>query len=261
MRAFDVLAALALLSRLPVPIDHAKAGERGARAAWAYPAAGALLGGLSGGALWTLMALGVAPGPAAALGLVASALLTGALHEDGLADAADGLGAGRDRDRALAIMRDSQIGAYGATALGLSLLARWSALAAIAAVDSGAAAAACVAAGGLSRGVMALGLWRYPSARSDGLAAAQGRAPGWAAALAATLAALGLGAVAVSGGAPIHGVFLAAAAALAAAGLFLRHAAARLGGVTGDVLGAAQQIAEAAFLAGMTAALSTAAAQ
>ncbi|MEL6316326.1 MAG: adenosylcobinamide-GDP ribazoletransferase, partial [Pseudomonadota bacterium] len=130
--AADLAAAAALLTRAPVPVDHAHAGRRGARAAWAWPVVGAALGGAAAAALAGGLALGLPPGPAAAAALAALVLATGALHEDGLADLADGLGGGRDRARALEIMRDSRIGAFGAAALLLAFLARWSALAALA---------------------------------------------------------------------------------------------------------------------------------
>ena len=127
----DLPLALSLLSRLPVPVDHSRAGERAATAAWAYPLVGAGLAGLTGGLAWALSAAGLPPGPAAGLVLVAQVMLTGALHEDGLADSADGLWGGWERERRLEIMRDSRIGAYGVLALGLSLLLRWACLVAM----------------------------------------------------------------------------------------------------------------------------------
>ena len=206
----------------------------------------------AGGALAGLALLGVAPGVAAAMALGALLLLTGALHEDGLADAADGLGGGRTAERALEIMADSRIGAFGAAALTVSLLTRWSALSALAVVDPVAAGAALAVAGAVSRSVMAVGLAAWPSARQGGLSDAQGRAPEWAAATAlaiGAMASVGLGLFAV-------GLVAGAAwiAAVAAGALTLLYAARRLGGQTGDVLGAAQQLAEIAFLAGLTAA-------
>jgi adenosylcobinamide-GDP ribazoletransferase len=93
------------------------------------PLVGAVVGGIAAGVWWLCRTAGLSPLLAATLAVGASALATGALHEDGLADAADGLGAGHDAARALAIMKDSRIGSYGALALGLSVLARVAALA------------------------------------------------------------------------------------------------------------------------------------
>lgn len=258
MRVLDLAAALTLLSRLPAPVDHAALGRVGARAAWAYPVIGLLLGALSGAVLLALCRLGVAPGVAAAAALAASLLLTGAMHEDGLADSADGLGGGADRERALEIMKDSRVGTFGAAAVALSLLARWSALAFLASKDPGLAVAALSAAGAVSRSAMGAALTIWPSARPGGLSAAQGEAPVWSGALAVALG--GFAAAALCGpdasfGA-VAGTVVAAGfvAALALAGLFYLYAAKRLGGQTGDVLGAGQQVAEISFLAALTAA-------
>lgn len=246
----DLAAAWMLLCRVPAPFSAA-AAARGAAAAWAYPLIGAGLGAASGAALAALLLLGLAPGPAAALALALGFGLSGGLHEDGLADAADGLLGGRGRARALEIMRDSRIGAFGAAALTLALLARWSALAEIGAAGPWLAAAALIGTGALSRAALSLGLAFWPSARAEGLAAAQGRASRWSAAIALLLAGAAAGALA-----PLFGAaaLLGGGIALLGALLFLRAAARKLGGQTGDVLGAAQQIAEILFLAALTAA-------
>ena len=238
----DPGAALALLTRLPAPgADHA----RGARAAWAWPLVGALLGGA--GALGGLACLagGLPPAAAAGAALSVQVLATGALHEDGLADLADGLGGGPDRERRLEIMRDSRIGAFGAVALILGLGLRWSLTAAL----LPAAPAALLAAAALSRAAMAAAMATLPPARPDGLSAMAGR-PGAAAILAAGLA-LALAGLA-AGPAPAFLAALGAAGAAAGVGALARS---RLGGQTGDVLGAAQQAAEIAALAGLAAAL------
>jgi len=242
----DIAAAAVLLTRLPVRLSEA-AAARGARAAWAYPLVGAGLGALAGAVFAAALALGLPPGPAAALALAAAAALTGALHEDGLADSADGLWGGWTRERRLEIMRDSRIGAYGVLALVFSLLLRWSALAALAAPLP--AIAALVAAGGTSRAAMVWVWAALPPARADGLAAGAGQ-PGPATALLAGVAVL-----------PALVLLppVAALAALAAAGLaataLARAARARIGGQTGDVLGAVQQTAETATLLALAAIL------
>lgn len=231
-----LLSALALLTRLPLP-DHQPAH---AQAAWAWPLVGAGLGTLAALAATALLALGIAPGPTAAVTLALLALLTGAIHEDGLADTADGLMGGRTPDRRLDIMKDSHIGSFGALALLLVTLATWSALTAI--LASGTHWPALIAAAALSRAPMAVIMAALPPARVTGLSAGTGRpAPGIAAlatALALTTAFLCLGPLA-----------LAPALAAAAVSALLALAAHRLiGGQTGDILGATQQLSFAAIL-------------
>src|SRR5262245_46464492 len=110
------LSATALLTRLPVGTVAAEEGDV-ARASWAFPAVGAGIGGICSAALILASLAGLGGGVAALLAIVTGIAVTGALHEDGLADTVDGFGGGRDRDAKLAIMRDSRIGAYGALAL------------------------------------------------------------------------------------------------------------------------------------------------
>jgi adenosylcobinamide-GDP ribazoletransferase len=113
----DISAGFALLTRLPLRASDA-ALERGARAAWGWPLIGAVLGALAGaGAGDAMLALPAGPGVAAGVMLGAQAMLTGAMHEDGLADTADGFWGGWDPARRLAIMKDSHIGSYGVMAL------------------------------------------------------------------------------------------------------------------------------------------------
>ncbi len=225
--------ALMLLTRLPagriaheIPLG---------RCGWAYPLAGVPVGLIAGLVHWGALGLG-ASDPVAAVGaLAALAAVTGGLHHDGLADFADGMG-GADRARRLEIMRDSRIGSYGVLVLGLTLAGIGAALA-----DLGAAATpvAFVAVAVASRCAMLAVLVLLPPARGDGLgAAAQGKggralAVGGATAL---VCLLPLGAAAVP---------LAAATATAAAGI-AAVARRRLGGQTGDVLGAVQMASEAA---------------
>jgi adenosylcobinamide-GDP ribazoletransferase len=235
-RPADLIEALSLLTRLPVPA----AVPRGAPSAWAWPLVGALVGALAGAVAAVAMALELGAGVAAAVALVAQAALTGAFHEDGLADCADGFWGGRTPERRLEIMRDSRVGSFGALALVLSVLLRWSALSALAA--AGWTWGPLIAAGALSRWPMAWVLGALPPARPGGLAAAVGR-PG-----AATLALGGgvaLVAALASAGWPALGSAAAALAAGAGWGLLAR---AKLGGQTGDVCGGAQQVAEVAAL-------------
>ena len=237
----DLRIAASFATILPFGPSRAVDGGEVARATWATPVAG-LLVGLIGAAIYSIASgLGLAPGPSAILALAATILVTGALHEDGLADTADGLGGGRTRERKLDIMRDSRIGTYGTCALLVSFSLRWSALAATA--DPWAIATALPVAHAASRAGVPLFMWLVPPARSDGLSAAAGRPPGRCVAI-----ALGLGALClVFGLGPskaMIGLIL-----LSLAGLIMGRVAARqIGGQTGDILGALQQINEIAIL-------------
>lgn len=232
-----LLSALALLTRLPVP-DHRPAG---AEAAWAWPLVGGLLGLLAAMLASALLALGLPPGPVAAAVLALLALLTGALHEDGLSDTADGLLGGRSRERRLEIMKDSRIGSFGALALALVMLASWSALEAL--IAEGRLWGPLIAAAALSRAPMAVVMAALPPARPGGLSAGTGRpspaVAGAAVGVALVLAVLTLGSN-----------LLAPVLAAALLPALLALAAQRMiGGQTGDILGACQQLAFAGALA------------
>ena len=211
-----------------------------AHAGRCYPLAGLLVAAVGVGAYGLALWLGLPPLAAGMLAVGATLLATGGLHEDGLADFADSFG-GWTRERRLAIMRDSRIGAYGVTALVFSIGLRAAALAAL--PGAGACFAALLAGHALSRGLLPLVMATQPLARGDGLAVHTGK-PGagdlaWAVGLAAlvALAALGLG-----GG--VLALLLAVTLTLGLA----RLARLRLGGYTGDVLGAVQQVVEIAVL-------------
>ncbi len=233
----DLAAACALLTRLPV--GRWAAGADPARCVWAYPVAGALVGAVGAAVYVGARAIGLGAPLAAIWTLAALLIATGALHEDGLADAADALG-GRTAERRLAIMRDSRIGSFGTLALLLSSAVR---VAAIAALPPGKAAAALVASGALGRAAMLLPLLRLRPARSDGLGAMlapAGRKP--------ALAGLALGAALAVACLDPGAATLATLLALLA-GLGLTAAARRLlGGYTGDVFGATSVLAECLVL-------------
>lgn len=235
----DIPTALALLTRLPV-----RAGfDRTAQAAWAWPVVGLVVGGTASLAAWVGLASGLPAPIVAGVVLAVQIVLTGAMHEDGLADCADGFWGGFDRARRLEIMRDSHLGVYGAIALVLGIGLRWTALAAL--LSEPAYAGALVAAAVLSRAAMLGVAAALPHARADGLSVATGR-PG--ARVAATGIALSFPTMVVTG--PV-----AAFVALAAAGCCGLIARVRIGGQTGDVLGATQQMTEIAALLSMAAAL------
>jgi adenosylcobinamide-GDP ribazoletransferase len=176
------------------------------------------------------------------IALAALVMLTGALHEDGLADIADGFWGAWDAQKRLEIMKDSHVGAYGVIALVLSLLARWAALWLLFEAGGGTALAAVIAAAGLSRATMPALIWALPNARPSGLSQSMGRVEGRVAMIAAGLA--GLAALLLLGWSAFGAVFWAAAATLGMGAL----ARSRIGGQTGDVLGATQQIVEIAVL-------------
>jgi adenosylcobinamide-GDP ribazoletransferase len=232
----DLWSAFALLTRLPVP-DHRGTG---AGSAWAWPVVGAVLGAIGAGVAGLALWLGLTPGVVAVLVLVSGAFLTGGLHEDGLSDTADGLFGGWTRERRLEIMKDSRVGSYGVLALVLVTLARWSALATVLA---GGGLWVLLAVGALSRAPMAVVMWALPNARDRGLSHATGRPSGEGALIGAALAVAC--AFLFAGGAALPMLALVALTTVWLA----RSARARIGGQTGDILGAAQQLAEAAALA------------
>src|SRR5213596_1693099 len=141
--------------------------ENFVRAHRMFPVVGALIGAAVGFICLALRWCGVPDLAAAALALGASAILTGALHEDGLADVADGFGGGRDKEAKLEIMRDSRLGTYGALILLVSFATKLSALAAI---PDGYIVYALIAAHALGRGILPLMSINLPYARNDGLA-------------------------------------------------------------------------------------------
>lgn len=232
----DILSAFALLTRLPLP-DHRATG---AASAWAWPLVGAVLGAVTAAAGGLALWLGLTPGVAAALILAFGAFVTGGLHEDGLSDSADGLFGGWTKERRLEIMKDSRVGSYGVLALVLVTLAKWSALGTILGHGS---LWGLVAVGALSRMPMAVVMAALPNARGAGLSHTTGRPSAEvtliAAALAFALACLFAGWSALP---------MLLVGGLTTAWL-VRSAVARIGGQTGDILGAAQQLAEAACLA------------
>jgi len=214
------------------------------------PVAGALLAAIGALALAFADAVGLPPLVCAGLAVGVQLLATGALHEDGLADVADGFGGGATRERKLEIMRDSRIGAYGAAALALSLLLRVGALGALLEHGLGAAAAGMILAGAASRAAALAPLALLDPARADGLGAGAGRLGSGgvvAAAATASIIAVLLGLGGIGLGRAILALGLALAAALAMAAIARRQ----IGGQTGDVAGAAQQLAEIACLCGL----------
>src|SRR3984885_7551526 len=246
----DIAGALRFFTRLRVGEPEPGAPLDIDRIAWAAPVAGVVVG-LVGALILALAALLGLP-PLLRAGLVTAVLVvaTGALHEDGLADVADGFGGGTTRARKLEIMRDSRVGAYGAIALALALTLRVGAL--TTALDGGfwRASLSLILVAALSRPSALTPLALLPPARADGAGAAAGRldsnalTAAWGSALVIAVA-LGLVALGVA-----HALL---AALLSGAGALLMVALARraIGGQTGDVAGAAQQFGEIAAWCGL----------
>ncbi len=241
----DLKVAAAFLTRLPVRLGDSSGLSALAGAARCFPFVG--LGvGLLGGILYALaIALDLPPLLAAIIAVAATAAVTGALHEDGLADTVDGFGGGGDRDRKLQIMRDSRIGTYGVIALVLALGARVIALASF--EDNADAISALILCHAASRALIVAVMQRAPLARSDGLAASAGRPT--QATMQWALCLGGLIAVALAG---LDGVAALVAGAVVAWAI-ARLARRQIGGVTGDVLGAVQQGSEIAMLLALVA--------
>lgn len=239
-----------LLTRLPVPPVCVPAevveGCRSLR--WA-PCIGVLVAIVAGVVMAGATALGLPATITALLVLGMQILTTGGLHEDGLADVTDGFGGGSSPERKLAIMRDSRIGTFGALALGLGLTLRAAALSALLQRHGSlAATGSLVATAALARAGMLLPLWLLPYARHDGLARAVGRIEARTVATAACLAGgIALLAGAATGLDPLRIVAAGLACGLAGWGM-TRLAARQIGGVTGDVIGATEQVGEMVVL-------------
>ncbi len=235
----DVLQAVALLTRLPVPSDDA---PRGAAAAWAYPLVGLVVGGIAAVVGAVAYGLGLPSPLCALLSLTMMIALTGAMHEDGLADTVDGLWGGWTRDARLEIMKDSHIGTYGVLALILATGARWGALWLLFEAGVGTASIALIVAPSVSRGALPALMATLPHARETGLSHSVGAASGSNAWIACGIAAL---IAVVFTGTSIVGVIFWTALLTALLALIARR---KIGGQTGDILGACQQITEIAVL-------------
>jgi adenosylcobinamide-GDP ribazoletransferase len=244
----DISLAMGLLTRLPVPHPASVAPDSMARAQRAFPLVGALIGLVVGLIDRGLLGMGIPALAAAALALGASAALTGALHEDGLADVGDGFGGGRDRTAKLSIMRDSRIGTYGVIVLLVGFSARLSALATL---PVAAIVPALVVAHALARAAIPVLAANMPFARDDGLGKSAGR-PDIASVAMAVVIAVVVALVCLPLKAALLAVVVTVAAAAAMAGLAWRQ----IGGVTGDVFGAVEQVVETAVLVMLAARLS-----
>jgi adenosylcobinamide-GDP ribazoletransferase len=248
--ADELKSALLFLTRLPPSLVGADSATRPdfTTAARVFPIVGALVGALGGLAMVGAWLLGLPPLVGASLGVATTVLVTGGLHEDGLADSADSLG-GMTREAKLAIMDDSRNGTYGTLALIGSVLVRVAALAAI--LPHGAVVATMALVGGeaVSRAAMVRMWHALPAARTGGLANETG-APDYGAMVVAFAFAAVIVVVTAFPALGWRPTALGAVLAVAAAYAAIRLSANTLGGRTGDTLGACQQLSLAAFLVG-----------
>lgn len=237
----DLKTGLAFLTRLPLVPSAPVTGADLVRASWTFPIVGAGVGAFGALIYWLTHALGLQPFVGGVLAVAATLLITGCLHEDGLADTADGFGAGGSAERKLEIMRDSQIGTYGAAALTLSLMLRAGAIASLA--DPALAALALIAAHAGARAVLPVFMRRVKRARQDGLSADAGDPPQGSSAMALVIGLVALW-LCLGLGATFIAILLLAAALGLMAWLCIRQ----IGGQTGDVLGAVEQLSEILIL-------------
>jgi adenosylcobinamide-GDP ribazoletransferase len=236
----DLRCAVAFLTRVPMPHPDGPTPANFARAYRVFPLVGGCIGLVIGVVHIGLIAIHLPSLAAAALALGAGIVLTGALHEDGLADVADGFGGGSDRAAKLEIMRDSRLGTYGALALLISFAAKASALAAL---PRAWILPSLIAAHAIARvPPIFMAVWML-NARADGLAATAGRPDAPTAATAAFIAMV-IALLLLPWLDALAAALLAVGGALVIAVLAQRQ----IGGATGDVLGAAEQIGETAIL-------------
>ncbi len=237
----DLVVAFMFLTRLPIRSSKPWKDDDLGGSVVVFPIVGAVIGALGAFAYALAIVVGLPPFLAATVTLAVLIAITGALHEDGLADIADGFGGGRTRDDKLRIMRDSRLGSYGTLALGLSSLLRVAAITALASPSI--VFAALVATNALSRAMMPMAMAFMDQARRDGLAANAGRPhPGRATAAFAVAILLALACL------TWHHALIVIAITCLGSGFLLFLTQRQIGGITGDVLGALQQTAEIASL-------------
>lgn len=238
-RPSDVAICLVFFTRLPLPNFHVPDRKLG-EAIWAAPLAGLAVALVSWLVIVVADFFGVPTLATAALAIATTLIVTGCLHEDGLADVADGFGGGATTERKLEIMHDSRVGTYASVALMLSILIRWSCLVAL--VQRDMALFGLVAAHVGSRAIFARLIQDTPLASQSGLAATVGIIPpeaGWLS------AAIGLAGLLFLGGfGALAAIILVLGVTVAFRQLCMKH----VGGITGDTLGASQQLAEIAIL-------------
>ena len=235
----DLKICIQLLTRLPVYISDTQEGFSISGASRLFPIVGAIVGIIAAAVLWVGSWFTFPSAILALLALLTMTLVTGALHEDGLADTFDGLGGGLTREQKLSIMRDSQIGSYGVMALLFSFGLRWAALTEITEQGFDVVLMSLIATAAASRAALPAVMHFIPVAREDGLSVGAGK-PSFDRAITALLIGVGFLLFLLGFRTCIVAIGLSALVA----GMFVYFVAMRLGGQTGDVLGATQQITE-----------------
>lgn len=242
----DIMAAVMILTRIPVDWPEDAEAPDTARSYWAFPLVGVGVAAIPALAGAGLISLGLPALAVAALTLLGVMLLTGGLHHDGLADVTDSLG-GRDRDHRLAIMHDSTIGSFGTLGLITTMIISTSCLAHLASHGAMVMAASLIATAAMSRAMMALQRWHRPTPTDKGLASATG-APSTTVMVMAMMLGLLAGLLFLTTSGALVAMALGVIVTLLV-GLFMMR---WVGGVNGDGLGTSQQLSEAAMLMALT---------
>lgn len=237
-------AALRFFTRLPVPawVGHSDAQLNGA--ARYFPLVGILVGALGAGVTYAA-SLALPDSLAIVLGMAATLLATGAFHEDGFSDACDGFGGGWDKAQVLTIMKDSRIGSYGAVGIALLLLAKWNALMEL---TPEMLPFALVAGHAVSRLASTTLIYALDYVRDDDSSKSKPLATRMSSGALVVAALFGLAPCALL---PLPEVAYALAAVALVTLLAARYFVRRIGGYTGDCLGATQQLGELAFYLGL----------
>jgi adenosylcobinamide-GDP ribazoletransferase len=248
-RINDLKIGFIFLTRLPLMHQTPIAKGDLSQAIWTAPVVGAAVGLLGAGVYWLAQVMHLPPLPAAALAVATTLAVTGALHEDGLADVADGFGGGATRERKLEIMHDSRIGTFGVCALILSFILRVSALTNLG--DPGLVTIVLIAAHAAGRAPLAAFMRLVPAARTDGMSADAGRPP-----QASAMVAILLGLIPLFIGLGFANGVVAVVLLATGFGFMAWLCKRQIGGQTGDVLGALEQIGEIVVLLAAAAAVS-----
>jgi len=236
LRLSDIFLALTLLTRIPINFDHDNIEDRARKASWAYPLVGAIIGAAASLIANILYAIGFPVTICIIMALITMISLTGGLHEDGLSDSADGLWGGKDKDSILKIMKDSRIGAYGAIALILVILGRYTTMSDLLKINQ--LFLPLVAAGAISRVPMVGAMVYMRPARTEGLSYSVGAPPSFS-----FIIALIIGVLSCILAVGLLSIFVFIGVGLSSIIIFYIINK-KINGQTGDVLGASQQFAE-----------------
>jgi adenosylcobinamide-GDP ribazoletransferase len=232
------LAALQLLTSIPVPLKRELSPAQPGRATAYFPLIGLIIGGILAGLNW-LLSLILPPAVVNILLIVALVILTGAIHLDGLADTCDGLAGHRTVEQRWQVMRDSRTGAFGVVGIILILLVKYISLNN---VPSDSMTAVLLFMPVVSRGAMVYAIFAYPYARPEGLGAAYKTATRWPEVTTATVLTLAIAAALyplffVTGFLLIGGIWIIATAL----SFYLKH---KFAGLTGDTYGTINEVSE-----------------